>query len=137
MDLEKAVKHRRDVWAANSITNALAYRNEHDKPYLSVITVMEILRGLHRDIDPAKAERFKLSAPANFQFLDVTTGVSYLASEIIGKLEDARMTIGIADSLIAATAIQHGLVLVTANRKHFQRVVDLGYSLTLQNWREK
>lgn len=135
IDLEKALKHRRGVWAGNSIKNVLAYRNGYGKPFISIVTVVEILKGLHRDIDPVKVERFKHTAPLNFQFLDVTMDVGYLASEIIGKLEDARLMIGFPDSVIAATAIHHGLTLVTANSKHFQRVADLGYPLTLANWR--
>jgi predicted nucleic acid-binding protein len=37
--------------------------------------------------------------------------------------------------MIAATAIEHGLELVTGNTTHFQRVQQLGYPLTLVNWR--
>ena len=37
--------------------------------------------------------------------------------------------------MIAAIAIGHGLELVTGNTAHFQRVQQLGYSLTLVNWR--
>jgi len=37
--------------------------------------------------------------------------------------------------MIAATALAHGLVLVTRNQEHYQRVCDAGYSLGLDNWR--
>jgi len=40
------------------------------------------------------------------------------------------------DPLIAATALHHQLVLVSANVAHYQRVVQVGYSLRLENWRE-
>jgi tRNA(fMet)-specific endonuclease VapC len=36
---------------------------------------------------------------------------------------------------IAAIALEHGLELVTGNTAHFQRVQQLGYPLTLANWR--
>ena len=41
-----------------------------------------------------------------------------------------------ADPMIAGIALHHGLVLVTANTSHFQRIADLGYPLELENWRE-
>ncbi len=38
--------------------------------------------------------------------------------------------------MIAAIAIGHGLELATGNTAHFQRVQQLGYPLTLVNWRQ-
>jgi predicted nucleic acid-binding protein len=99
--------------------------------------VIEILHGLHKDIaNPGKAQQFKRSAPAEFEFLDVPADIGYLASEIIAKLEGGRQAIGFPDSLIAATAIYHGLTLVTANTRHFQRVIAVGFPLKLENWRD-
>jgi tRNA(fMet)-specific endonuclease VapC len=43
--------------------------------------------------------------------------------------------IGVADTMIAAIAIENGLELVTANTSDYQRVQQLGYPLTLVNWR--
>ena len=137
IDLVKALKHRRDAWASNTITNSLNYRNEQGSPFLSVVTVVEILHGLHKDIaNPGKAPRFKKTAPAYFQFLEVTADIGYLASKIIAKLEIGRQSIGFPDTLIAATAIHHGLTLVTANTRHFPRVIAAGFPLTLANWRD-
>jgi predicted nucleic acid-binding protein len=48
-------------------------------------------------------------------------------------LETQRQRIGIPKIQIAAVAMTNGLTLVTA--KHFQRVIDLGYPMTLENWR--
>jgi tRNA(fMet)-specific endonuclease VapC len=42
----------------------------------------------------------------------------------------------IIDTDIAAIAIERGLELVTGNTAHFQRVQQLGYPLTLVNWRQ-
>jgi tRNA(fMet)-specific endonuclease VapC len=41
-----------------------------------------------------------------------------------------------ADPLIAAIALEHNLELVTGNAAHFQRIIQLGYPLTLANWRQ-
>jgi hypothetical protein len=37
--------------------------------------------------------------------------------------------------MIAAIALAHRLDLVTGNTSHYQRIEQLGYSLTLANWR--
>jgi predicted nucleic acid-binding protein len=37
--------------------------------------------------------------------------------------------------MIAATAIDLGLELITGNAAHFQRIQQLGYPLALVNWR--
>ena len=38
--------------------------------------------------------------------------------------------------MIAAIAIINGLELVTGNTAHYQRIQQLGYPLTLANWRQ-
>jgi predicted nucleic acid-binding protein len=43
--------------------------------------------------------------------------------------------IGRADPMIAAIAIDQGLELVTGNTAHYQLIQELGYPLTLVNWR--
>ena len=58
-----------------------------------------------------------------------------LPGRIAGELERIGQPIGVADPMIAATALTLGLDLVTANVAHFQRIQQLGYRLTLANWR--
>ena len=58
-----------------------------------------------------------------------------LAGGITGDLERVGRPIGTADTMIAAIAVHHGLELVTGNTTHFQFVQNLGYPLTLVNWR--
>jgi tRNA(fMet)-specific endonuclease VapC len=58
-----------------------------------------------------------------------------LAGKIAGELQRIGQPIGIPDSMIAAIALEHRLELVTGNTPHFQRIQQLGYPLTLANWR--
>jgi predicted nucleic acid-binding protein len=58
-----------------------------------------------------------------------------LAGKIAGELQRVGRPIGVTDPMIAATALNQGLELVTGNTTHFQRVQQLGYRLTLVNWR--
>jgi predicted nucleic acid-binding protein len=59
-----------------------------------------------------------------------------LAGRIAGELDRTGQPIGTADSMIAAIALEHGLELVTGITADYQRVQQLGYPLTLVNWRQ-
>src|SRR5207237_7671229 len=59
-----------------------------------------------------------------------------LAGRIWGDLERTGQPIGLADPVIAAIALTHSLELVTGNTSHYQRIQQLGYPLTLVNWRQ-
>jgi len=65
--------------------------------------------------------------------LDVTA--AELAGRIAGDLDRIGQPVGRADPMIAATAIDQGLELVKGNIAHYQRIQQLGYPLTLVNWR--
>jgi len=39
--------------------------------------------------------------------------------------------------MIAGIAIHQRLTLVTGNTKHFERIVDLGFPLPLEDWRSE
>jgi tRNA(fMet)-specific endonuclease VapC len=67
--------------------------------------------------------------------LDFNRDAAKLAGRISGELERIGRPIGVADPMIAAIALVNGLDLVTGNTGHFQRIQELGYPLTLVNWR--
>lgn len=69
------------------------------------------------------------------EVLQITNSAAVLAGEILARLASIGFTIGLADTIIAAIAIDAERVLVSANEKHFRRVTELGYPLTLENWR--
>lgn len=50
------------------------------------------------------------------------------AGEVRRELERTGTAIGMADSLIAGIALDHGAILITGNRKHYQRVPGLKLS---------
>lgn len=62
------------------------------------------------------------------------TGFSSEAAKIYGdlyaKLESKGMSIGICDTMIAAIAIEHELILVTDNVRHLKRIKNL----KVENW---
>jgi tRNA(fMet)-specific endonuclease VapC len=101
---------------------------------LSVITVMEIIKGLHK---AGREDRIQMLL-AGFRAAEVLTvdlRSAELAGRICGDLERAGQTVGFADPIIAAIAMRHNLTLVTGNVSHYQRIREMGYSLRLDNWR--
>ena len=114
--------------------NATAYRQAHGILTLSAVTVMEVIRGFQKNQSQRKLQNF-LAAVALEEVLAFDQPAGELAGRIAGDLERIGQPIGLADPMIAAIALTHGLELVTGNTAHFQRIQQLGYSITLNNWR--
>jgi tRNA(fMet)-specific endonuclease VapC len=60
----------------------------------------------------------------------VTKAVMLRFGHLKAELEAAGTPLADADLLIAATALEHGMALVTGNTKHFARIPGL----QLENW---
>jgi tRNA(fMet)-specific endonuclease VapC len=115
-------------------SHATTYRRAFGFYTLSVISVTEIVRGHQQASNPMRLNAF-LASIATQEILSFDQDAAELAGRISGDLERNGQSIGIADPMIAATAIHHGLELVTGNTAHFERIQRLGYKLTLINWR--
>ena len=118
----------------NVTRNAIAYRQDQGILTLSTITVMEVVRGFQKNQSQRKLQDF-LAAVALEEVLDFDRPAAELAGRIAGDLERVGRPMGLADPMIAAIALTHGLELVTGNTTHFQRIQQLGYPLVLANWR--
>jgi tRNA(fMet)-specific endonuclease VapC len=114
--------------------NAIAYRQSQGILTLSTVAVMEVIRGFQKNQSQRKLQNF-LSAIASEEVLTFDQPAAELAGRIAGELERVGRPIGLADPMIAAIALNHSLELVTGNTTHFQRIQQLGYPLTLVNWR--
>jgi tRNA(fMet)-specific endonuclease VapC len=114
--------------------NSSAYRNAHGRYTLSAISVMEVVRGFQKNQSFRRMQAFVASL-AGEEVLAFEQATGELAGRIAGELERTGRPIGTADTMIAAIALEHSLELVTGNTAHFQRVQQLGYPLTLANWR--
>jgi tRNA(fMet)-specific endonuclease VapC len=114
--------------------NAATYRQQQGVLTVSATTVMEIVYGFQRVQNTRRLQDF-LTAVALEEVLEFERKAAELAGRIAGDLDRTGQTIGKADPMIAAVALQHGLELVTANTAHYQRIQQLGYPLTLVNWR--
>lgn len=77
-----------------------------------------------------------IASIASEEIFPLVTSAAELAGRITGDLDRIGQPIGRADPTIAAIAINQGLELVTGNTAHYQRIQQLGYPLTLVNWRQ-
>lgn len=87
----------------------------------SVMTRFEALRGLKAKGAAAQIRSFELFCAAN-EVLPLTDAIVVRAADIYADLHRRGQLIGDADTLIAATALEHGLDIVTNNVEHFGRV---------------
>jgi tRNA(fMet)-specific endonuclease VapC len=97
------------------------------------VTVSEVIWGLEKRQSVRRSSAFRASLPS-MEVLPFA-GAADLAGQNRVALDCRGKPIGLADTMIAAIALEHGLELVTGNISDFQRVQQLGYPLVLSNWR--
>jgi len=117
-------------------TQATSYRKEHGYYTISAVTITEIIKGFQRVGRDDRVQQF-LAAMGAEEVLPLDREAAVIAGRIYGELERSGQTIGRADPMIAGIAIHQRLTLVTGNTKHFERIVDLGFPLPLQDWRSE
>ena len=96
--------------------------------YVAAITVSELFHGVHRantEQIRARREQFVLSCLDLFETLPFDRQTAEIHSRIWSDLQRSGRIIGSHDLLIAATALQHGLPVLTANSREFSRVENL------------
>ncbi|HEY3780436.1 MAG TPA: PIN domain-containing protein [Fimbriimonadaceae bacterium] len=104
---------------------------------ISVVTLAESIKGIvNNSRSPQTLADFMAKADT-FETFDVQRAEAILAGNIMGALLKNGQPIGPNDPFIAATAMENERVLITNNIKHYQRIVDLGFPLELENWREQ
>jgi tRNA(fMet)-specific endonuclease VapC len=101
---------------------------------VSAITIAEVVEGLARIHDYAGIEGF-LKRSEGFEVLPVDLDEAVIAGRIFAALAEAGQNIGELDPFVAAVAIANGRPLVTNNTGHYQRIIDLGFPLEIENWR--
>lgn len=84
----------------------------------TVISRFELLSGAKSPQQHARLLELLRAVPA----LELDEAAADQASEIRRTLEQSGKAIGMADSLIAGIVLRNGGVLLTRNRRHFERV---------------
>lgn len=115
-------------------SKANTYRNAFGYYTLSVLSVIEVIKGYHRLRRADRIAQFRTGLIGE-EILTLGVTTADLAGHIFADLELAGRPIGRIDLMIAAIAIENGLTLVTGNTAHYQEIQQLGYQLTLDNWK--
>jgi predicted nucleic acid-binding protein len=113
------------------VAHASAYLQAHGQFAISALTRYEVIRGLRDANATTQLSRFAVFCQ-NTLILPITNAVLDRAADLWVAARQGGHPRSDADLIIAATAVEHGLVLVTGNTPHFAWVPGL----TLANWRE-
>ena len=107
---------------------ALSVREREQECSISIITVSELLHGVHRAVgDRVRARRlaFVEGVLARLEPIPIGPEVARIHAEVWARLEVDGTIIGAHDLWIAATALAHGLTVATSNAREFERVPGL------------
>ncbi len=89
---------------------------------ISVISLAELYEGVYHGRNPKAAEEGLRDFLSGADLLPIDQATAEVFGRERGRLRAARKIIGDFDLMIAATALQHGLTLLTNNRRHFDRI---------------
>jgi tRNA(fMet)-specific endonuclease VapC len=94
---------------------------------ISVVTVSELLHGVHRAKGAQRTRRnaFVEHLLAELQAIPITEAVARVHADVWARLAARGHAIGAHDLWIAATALAHGLGIATGNGEDFERVPGL------------
>ncbi len=95
-----------------------------DAKFISVMTIGEIIKGLNLLAEGRKKQelsRWLMATDKEFQdrLLPVDRDVVQIWAEVTARAQKKSIQIPVMDGLIAATAICHGLHVMTRNRRDF------------------
>jgi predicted nucleic acid-binding protein len=96
--------------------------------FISVVTISELLMGVHRADSEARRNRrsaFVEAIISGVRALDFTTDIARVHAQIYAELARQGQLIGAHDLMIAATARHHAVPLLTDNVDEFSRVGNL------------
>jgi len=105
--------------AVESEVNALG-----EDAYISVVTISEMSFGAH-GLPLGRKQRKHLDQLAQTErrfagrTLDADAGIARLSGQIRGETRRVGIQISLADCLIAATALHHGMAIMTRNVRDF------------------
>lgn len=110
--------------------NARAYLRQFGQFAFSAITRYEVIRGLKRKSATLQMLQFQDFLRHSHVFA-INDEVLDCAADLWVTASHGGHSCNDADLIIAATALEHGRVLVTGNADHFSWIPEL----TVENWR--
>jgi predicted nucleic acid-binding protein len=116
---------------AQVLLHASMYFQQHGQFAISALSRYEILRGLKEKNATTQLSRFATFCQHSI-LLPITDTVLDRTADLWVTARQGGYPRSDADLIIAATALEHGCVLVTGNTSHFAWVPGL----TIANWRK-
>jgi len=110
------------IWVFRGNTRAAKAVDDADARSISVVTYMELLQGA-RDKDEVRMIKAFLS-DMQFATLPLSENTGHRAS-IYMEEYGLKVAMGLADALIAASAVESNSILITGNDKHYKVVREL------------
>lgn len=92
---------------------------------LSVISLAELYEGVFYCRDPQKSEEALQDFLRGIELVGIDDEITRVFGRERGRLRAAAKTVGDFDLLIGATALRHGLTVLTNNRRHFELIEKL------------
>lgn len=110
------------VWVLRGNRKAARLLESDATRLLSVVSYMELLQGARNRTEQRNIKA--LLSDFGFAMLPLTENVGHRAA-IYVEQHALASGVRLGDALLAATAVEHGSVLCTANRKHYKAVEEL------------
>jgi predicted nucleic acid-binding protein len=110
------------IWVQRGNRKAAALIDGATERFLSVQTLMELLQCAKNKEHQRITKKFL--ADFGFAVLPLTENIGHRA---LVYVEEYGISSGMraGDAIVAATAVEHGMLLATSNSKHFRSVRDL------------
>jgi tRNA(fMet)-specific endonuclease VapC len=98
---------------------------------LSLVSLAELWEGVLHSSDVRANERHLRNFLRGIRLIGIDQRICKIFGKECGRLRAEKKNLGDFDLLIGATALRHGLVLLTNNRRHFRkaaRITSLAFS---------
>jgi len=118
------------IWMCRGNAKAKDVLIAHPGPFISVVTRMELVQGMRSHKELIFLNRSLLELGVKTIHLD--TDISSRASLLVEAHFHSHHLM-LADALIAATALQEGLRLLTGNAKHYRAIAGIDLMLFKSN----
>ena len=117
-------------WVISQLHGKLQIQNrllqlQPDGLGISIISMAELYEGIIYSNDPSGNQKKFEDFLSSVVIFDVNDEICRLFAEHRGFLRKQGLMIGDFDLLIASTCLYHNLILLTNNRKHFERINGL------------
>ena len=110
------------IWVQRGNDKAAEIIDNDDQRFLSIFTYMELLQCAKNKAQHKVVKDFL--SELNFTVLPITENIGHRASIYIEEYTlSSHLRAG--DAVVAATAVENNLPLVSGNRKHFRPIKDL------------